>query len=174
MSVLERGQAAPLVGSDRESVVVDVSWAPARVSSNVYAFLCSRDRRLLSKEHIVWAKNPDSPEGAVFLRSQANEGVVTRAQVQIDLTSAPPDLDHVLCVLAVTVPNVILEAVSGIQVNVWSPVTGASDATFVVQEGGVNKCMLLGLVQRTQAGWSFFALGQGFEGAIDELANRHA
>lgn len=172
MSALEPGQIAPLAGSGRESVVVDVSWAPAGVSADIYAFLSDARGRPISTEHVVFAARPDSPEGAVFLRSQANGGVVTRAQVQIDLTAVPAAADHVLCVLAVTAPNSILEPVSDMKVHVWSPVTGGTDATFEVKEGGVNKCMLLGLVQRAHGGWSFHALGRGFEGDIIQFANR--
>ncbi|CAN5279386.1 hypothetical protein BH09ACT11_BH09ACT11_06620 [soil metagenome] len=158
-------------GFDRQSAVVEVHWVPHRASAEVYAFVLNGQGRILSKGGVVFSKNPVSPNRAVFVRGTGDGAVMLGGQVQMCLTSMSEDVARIRCVLGANQQGVILEDLKDIAVSVWNPVDGISDGNFELLEGGLNKCLTLGEMQRDSGGWKFVFTGEGHAVAISDLAN---
>ncbi|QIX27204.1 TerD family protein [Nocardioides sp. JQ2195] len=156
------GSSGPLLlGAKRCAAVVDVRWEPKGVPTGLFALIEDAQGKLLSRDHVVFGRRPDSPDRAVFLRSTTFDNGAVHTQLQIDLESLPSAAQRIELVLGARVANVTLEALGSVSLETWDPRTGSQDLSFVSPPPGVSKCQILGLLLRSSdGGWEFEAKGE--------------
>ena len=155
----------------REALVVDVAWESVATRCGVYVLLMDSGSRILTTQHVVFAGRPLSPDGSMVLKiGGANEEV--QAQAQLHLAVIDATIARIRIVLAVAEANALLADVSDVRISAWDPGTGETEVSFEAEAGATDKCLVLGDLRRDGENWSFETSGDGFSGAINDLATR--
>lgn len=155
----------------RKALVMDVGWHAVATTCGVYALLLDASSRILTTQHVVFAGRPLSPDGALLLRiGGVNDAV--RAQLQIHLADIDVEVARIRVVLAVAEAHGLLADVTDVELSVWDPGSGESETSFAAEAGETDKCLVLGDLSRDADMWAFEASGDGFSGAISDLATR--
>lgn len=160
MKTLSKGANAPL--SSTGTVRVELRWPPGRGTLDAVCFAVGDDGRIPSDAWFVFYNQLLAPGGVVVL-STPETG---RAEIRVQLERLPASLDRLVIAAALTQGS--FRDLIGARLTA-TPATGEPLA-FELTEAGDEQALIFAELYRHGAGWKLRAVGQGFRGGLQPLA----
>lgn len=164
-----------------EEIVVGLGWNTRATDGVAFdldanAFLLKGDGKVRDDKDFVFYNQPKSEAEAVVYGgdNKTGAGDGDDETVAINLTKVPANVDKVA--VAVTIHEAAARQqnfgqVSGAYVRVVNKKDGAELARFDLSEdASTNTAVVFGEVYRNGAEWKFRAVGQGYDGGLEKLA----
>lgn len=160
MKTLPRGANAPLSSVGR--VRVEMRWPLAHEALDAVCFAVGADGRVPSDDWFVFYNQRQSP-GAILDLSTIAAG---RAEIGVQLERLPANVQRV--VFAAALSHGSFRDLIGARLTV-TPVSGEPLA-FELTEAEDEQALIFAELYRHGAGWKLRAVGQGFRGGLQPLA----
>ena len=160
MKTLPKGANAPL--SSAGTVRVELCWPPNRDTLDVVCFAVGADGRIPSDDWFVFYNQLQAPGGVVALSTP----VAGRAEIRVQPERLPAAVDRL--VIAAALSHGAFRDLIGARLTA-TPATGEPLA-FELTEAGDEQALIFAELYRHGAGWKLRAVGQGFRGGLQPLA----
>ena len=160
MKTLPKGANAPL--SSAGTVRVELRWPPNRDTLDVVCFAVGADGRIPSDDWFVFYNQLQAPGGVVALSTPA----AGRAEIRVQPERLPAGVDRL--VIAAALSHGAFRDLIGARLTA-TPATGEPLA-FELTEAGDEQALIFAELYRHGAGWKLRAIGQGFRGGLQPLA----
>lgn len=180
MAIMKRGANVSLTREipGLSAVVLGVSWnagAETALTDNLVfaAILCDANNRALSDEHFVFFNQLSSPDLSVQQLEEALGG--DQEQIEIDLTTVPPNVDRIVLVLYVNDGPAQRRTLGQLRGCALRVLNLADNRELVRSEDfapGLESetALALGEMYRHDGEWKFKVLGQGYSKGIAGIA----
>ncbi|MCK7576147.1 MAG: TerD family protein [Chromatiales bacterium] len=160
MKTLPKGANAPLSSAGR--VRVELRWPPGRDTLDTVCFAVGADGRIPSDDWFVFYNQLQAPGGVVVLSTPA----AGRAEIWVQPERLPASVDRL--VIAAALSHGSFRDLIGARLTV-TPASGEPIA-FELTEAEDEQALIFAELYRHGAGWKLRAVGQGFRGGLQSLA----
>ena len=154
-------------------VTMRVSWSglsPSVQDVDVSAFLLTADGRVTGDEGMVFYGQRQSPDGAVRIEQLSQDGATTLA---VDPSRAAGGIARIAVTATLTAEGTRPFSDVG-KLDLAVEAGGSTVATFPLETQGAGEAaMILGEVYERNGAWKFRAVGQGFNGGLQPLAEHY-
>lgn len=161
-------------GADRQSLVIDVRWSFPSDGVDMFVVIEDEHGHILRQRDVLYVSHPRSQDGFTALRHEKIEPNTTLGQVQLELPGQPDAVGTMEIVVAARQPNLVLTNLTDLAVELWDPVTGASDLMCELPEAGLAKCVLVGRLLRRHSGWTFGVTSEPLDADIINFVSKRA
>ncbi|WP_240414815.1 TerD family protein [Paenibacillus periandrae] len=145
---------------------VTVSWESAPVELDISCFMTGSNGKVPSDDYFIFYNQPADPQQLV--QYKATEAKVVGFSIDLDKLLAT-EIDK--CVFAATLDGPgTFKGVSGCKVTGH---TSQADVLYEIQEAGDETSLVLMELYRHQGWWKLRAIGRGFNGGLQPLAEAH-
>lgn len=167
---LSKGANTALPGGP---VTLRVVWSGLSVAVedvDVSAFLLTTEGRVMNDDGMVFYGQRQSPDGAVRIEQLSQGGATVLA---VDPSRLTGGIGRIA--LAATLTAKGTRPFSDVaKLSVTVEASGATVATYALDTGGAGEAaMILGEVYERGGAWKFRAVGQGFNGGLQPLAEHY-
>jgi stress response protein SCP2 len=160
MKTLPKGANAPLASSG--TLRVELHWPRAPAALDAVCFAVGDDGRIPSDDWFIFYNQRQSPGAVVDLSTP----VAGRAELRVQPERLPPGIQRLVIAAAMT--DGAFRDLIGARLTA-TPATGEPLA-FELTEAGDEQALIFAELYRHGAGWKLRAVGQGFRGGLQPLA----
>lgn len=160
MKTLPKGANAPLASAG--TVRVELSWPTGRQTLDAVCFAVGTDGRIPSDDWFVFYNQLQAPGGVVVLSTPA----AGRAEIRVQPERLPSGIDRL--VIAAALSHGSFRDLIGARLTA-TPASGEPLA-FELTEAEDEQALIFAELYRHGAGWKLRAVGQGFRGGLQSLA----
>ncbi len=160
MKILPKGANAPLTNSG--TVRVDLRWPASRGSLDVICLAVTADNLVPDDAWFLFYNQTQAPKGVIQL-SSSQPG---QAGCVIQLERLPARIQK--CVFAATLESGSFRDLTGATLTA-TPATG-EPVGFTLNDAADEQALIFAEIYRHGAAWKFRAIGQGFRGGLQPLA----
>ena len=160
MKILPKGANAPLTNAG--SVRVELSWQAGRGSLDVVCFAVGDDGYVPGDDWFLFYNQLQAPDGVI--RFAAPTAGQSHCLIQLD--RLPTRIQK--CVFAAALETGSFRHLTGAALTA-TPATG-DGVGFTLADAGDEQALIFAEIYRHGAGWKFRAIGQGFRGGLQPLA----
>jgi stress response protein SCP2 len=160
MKTLPKGANAPLASSG--TLRVELHWPRAPAALDAVCFAVGDDGRIPSDDWFIFYNQRQSPGAVVDLATT----LAGRAELRVQLERLPPGIQRLVIAAAMT--DGAFRDLIGARLTV-TPAAGEPLA-FELTEAGDEQALIFAELYRHGAGWKLRAVGQGFRGGLQPLA----
>lgn len=164
MNTLTKGANALLTKSG--TVNVNLSWKSRQVNLEVVCFAVTASGRVPADEWFLFYNQPRSPGNAINFSRQPGSSQVEFA---VNLDQLPADIQK--CVFAAALDEGSFQNVIDATITATSR-TGEA-LTFKITDASNEQALIFAEVYRHSSGWKMRAIGQGFKGGLQPLAEHY-
>lgn len=162
MKTLPKGANAPLAPSG--SLRVDLRWDQARGNLDVVCFGVGADGRVPADEWFLFYNQPQAPGGV--MRITASEAGHTGFLVQLERIPA-----HIQkCLFAATLETGLFRDMAGATLTAIPP--SGERIAYTLNDATDEQALIFAELYRHAGTWKLRAIGQGFRGGLQALAER--
>lgn len=160
MNILPKGANAPLTNAG--SVRVELCWQASRGNLDVVCFAVGDDGHVPSDDWFLFYNQLQAPDGVIRCAPPA----AGLADCLIQLDRLPASIRK--CVFAAALETGSFRNLTGATLTA-RPETG-DGVGFTLTDAGDEQALIFAEIYRHGVGWKFRAIGQGFRGGLQPLA----
>ncbi len=160
MNTLTKGANAPLTASG--TVRVALQWPPRGANLDAVCFVVGADGRVSGDEWFLFYNQPSGPGDAIQLSQPAAD----RAEFVIHLDRLPATIQK--CVFAATLDGGSFRELAGATLTAIP--TKGNALRFTLTEAADEQALIFAELYRHRSEWKVRAIGQGFKGGLQPLA----
>ncbi|MBK5965182.1 stress protein [Thiocystis minor] len=160
MKILPKGANAPLTNAG--AVRVELRWPAGRGVLDAVCLAVTGDGRVPDDAWFLFYNQPQAPDGVIQLSAFA----VGQTDCLLHLDRLPASIEK--CVFAATLESGSFRELIGATLTA-TPQTGEA-VGFTLTEAADEQALIFAEIYRHATGWKFRAIGQGFRGGLQPLA----
>lgn len=164
MNTLTKGANALLTKSG--TINVNLSWKSRQANLEVVCFAVTASGRVPADEWFLFYNQSRSPGNAIHFSRQPGSSQV---EFVVNLDQLPADIQK--CVFAAALDEGSFRNVTDAAITA-SPRTGDA-LTFKITDVSNEQALIFAEVYRHSSGWKMRAIGQGFKGGLQPLAEHY-
>lgn len=153
-------------------VVVGVAWPNVHADTDVFAILCTEDRRVRQDTDFIYFNAPVSMGQNVVLHlapGGSPSPVRDRAQILIDLPRLEPEICHVFVVVA-SAEQASLASAGPLSLRVFTLDSGRNLADYdSATDHGEENATVMAEIYRHRDGWKVRIIDQGYADGLTAL-----
>jgi len=164
MKTLSKGANAVLTRSGG-TVRVNLSWKTPRIELDASCFAVTANGKAPGDEWFLFYNQPNSPNGTIhFSEPDANQ-----AEFIVHLDQLPANIQK--CIFAATLNQSSFSEVKDATITATPP-TGEA-LRFTVNDATDEQALIFAEIYRHGSAWKMRAIGQGFKGGLQPLAEHY-
>ena len=160
MKILPKGANAPLTNAG--TVRVELRWPPDRGVLDAVCLAVTGAGHVPDDAWFLFYNQPQAPAGVIQLSSST----AGQTDCLLHLDRLPASIDK--CVFAATLESGSFRELTGATLTA-TPQTGEA-VGFTLTEAADEQALIFAEIYRHATGWKFRAIGQGFRGGLQPLA----
>lgn len=145
-----------------DSVTVKVLWSPERIGGfdvDVSAFMLQDNQKVRGDNDFIFYNQPQTPDGSIHLDLASHSAILT-----LKLNKLPDNIQKIA--IAITIHgSATFSDSSLVEISIDGVARFSPDTSSMAESA-----LILGEIYRRNSDWKFRAVGQGFNGGLEPLA----